>query len=127
MSLLRTIKQQLGLSSTTDNNFLLDASADNGTMKLSRESGQDIMTVDAAGKPRFNQLAQSLTGSGYKELDGGLIIQWGYSPPNGFATHVIIFPKAMPNFRSVICQRVTQDTTTVQTGQVTSVSSTELA
>ena len=53
MSLLRTIKQQLGLSSTTDNNFLLDASADNGTMKLARESGQDIMTVDAAGKVAF--------------------------------------------------------------------------
>ena len=49
MSLIKTIKQQLGLSVTPANNFCLDASADNGTMKLSRESGEDIMTVDAAG------------------------------------------------------------------------------
>ena len=55
MSLVTAIKHKLGLSVTTANNFLLDASADNGTMKLARESGQDIMTVNAAGKVAFPQ------------------------------------------------------------------------
>lgn len=55
MSLIRAIKHRLGLSVTPANNFVLDASADNGTMKLARESGQDIMTVDAAGKVAFPQ------------------------------------------------------------------------
>lgn len=59
MSLLKTIKQQLGLSVTPANNFTLDASADNGTMKLARGNAgattQDILTVDAAGKVAFPQ------------------------------------------------------------------------
>lgn len=46
-------KNQVGVSATPANNFTLDASTDNGTMKLARNSGQDIMTVDAAGKVAF--------------------------------------------------------------------------
>lgn len=57
MSLIKAIKAQLGLSSTPTNNFTLDASADNGTMKLARNSGQDILTVDSAGRCGFPQLA----------------------------------------------------------------------
>lgn len=57
MSLLKTIKAQLGLSGTPANNFVLDASADNGTMKMARGNAgattQDIMTVNAAGKVEF--------------------------------------------------------------------------
>ena len=53
MSLLKAIKAQLGLSNTPANNFTLDASADNGTLKLARGNAgattQDILTVDAAG------------------------------------------------------------------------------
>ena len=53
MSLLKTIKTQLGISSTATNNFTFDASADNGTMKLARGNAgattQDILTVDALG------------------------------------------------------------------------------
>lgn len=56
MSLLKTIKQQLGLSVTPANNFTFDASADNGTMKLARGNAgattQDILTVDASGSVR---------------------------------------------------------------------------
>ena len=52
MSLLRLIRQQLGMSNTPNNNFTLDASADNGTMKLSRGNAgattQDLITVSAA-------------------------------------------------------------------------------
>jgi len=55
MSIIRAIKHRLGLSVTPANNFVLTAEADNGTMKLARESGQDIMTVDATGKVVFPQ------------------------------------------------------------------------
>lgn len=80
MSLIKAIKAQLGLSVTPSSNFTLDASADNGTMKLARNSGQDIMTVDAAGKATFALLGgfdASKTASGYQKLPSGLIIQWG--------------------------------------------------
>ena len=53
MSLLKLIRQQLGLSATPANNFTLDASADDGTMKLARGNAgattQDVLTVDANG------------------------------------------------------------------------------
>lgn len=59
MSLIKAIKAQFGLSVTPANNFVLDASADNGTMKLARGNAgattQDILTVNAAGKVAFPQ------------------------------------------------------------------------
>lgn len=64
MSLIKAIRQQLGLSVTPANNFTLDASADNGTMKLVRGNAgagtQDILTVDAAGKVALPQNVQTL-------------------------------------------------------------------
>lgn len=69
MSLLKTIKAQLGLSATPANNFTLDASADNGTMKLARGNAgattQDIMTVGADGKVTFPQGSVGSIGYGY--------------------------------------------------------------
>lgn len=59
MSLLSVIKTKLGQAANTAYNFLLDASAANGTMKLTRESGQDIMTVAADGKVSFPQGIQN--------------------------------------------------------------------
>jgi len=55
MPLIKSIKSQLGLCVAPANNFTFDAAADKGTMKLARNSGQDIMTVDAAGKVTFPQ------------------------------------------------------------------------
>lgn len=64
MSLLKIIKAQLGISSTPTNNFTLDASAQDGTMKLSRGNAgattQDVMVVDAAGKVTFPAGSQML-------------------------------------------------------------------
>ena len=61
MSIIKSIMQQIGLSSTPANNFTLDASANNGTMKLARGNAgattQGIMTVDAGGRCGFSQLA----------------------------------------------------------------------
>ena len=72
MSLIKTIKAQLGLSNTPANNFTLDASADNGTMKLARGNAgattQDILTVDASGYlkpgvlPNYSSDAAAATG-----------------------------------------------------------------
>lgn len=54
MSIIKAIRAQLGLSSTATQNFTLDASAADGTMKLARGNAgattQDILTVDANGK-----------------------------------------------------------------------------
>lgn len=74
MSLIKIIKAQLGLSGTPANNFVLDASADNGTMKLARGNAgattQDVMTVAADGKVTFPQntfnsgaIARAIAGS----------------------------------------------------------------
>jgi len=61
MSLIKSIRKQLGLSVTPGNNFTLTAEADNGTMKLARGNAgattQDIMTVDAAGTTSLRALA----------------------------------------------------------------------
>ena len=66
MSLLKFIKAQLGISSTPTNNFTLDASAQDGTMKLSRGNAgattQDVVTVDAAGKVTMPQGIGSVGG-----------------------------------------------------------------
>lgn len=85
MSLIKIIKAQLGLSVTPANNFTLDASADNGTMKLARGNAgattQDIMTVDALSQIDFPQMSSNVGGSpgskGHITLPGGLIINWG--------------------------------------------------
>ena len=59
MSLLKSIRQQLGLSSTATQNFTLTAEAADGTLKLARGNAgattQDILTVDANGKASFPQ------------------------------------------------------------------------
>lgn len=62
MSLLSVIKTKLGQAANTAYNFLLDASAADGTMKLARESGQDIITVDVNGKVSFPQGVRSSNG-----------------------------------------------------------------
>ena len=78
MSLLKSIRKQLGLSVTPANNFTLDASADNGTMKLARGNAgattQDILTVDASGylKPGVipNFLNDAAAGAGGVPIGG---------------------------------------------------------
>jgi len=109
MSLIKSIRKQLGLSVTPANNFTLDASADNGTMKLARGNAgattQDIMTVDASGKVEFTSgllgFNFSLAADGYIQFPswcfGGFIIQWGTSTggnPATTETFAIPFPTA---------------------------------
>jgi len=76
MSLIKAIRQQLGLSVTPANNFTWDASADNGTAKLARGNAgattQDIMVVDAAGKVSFPQNLNTPVFSGYNAGPGSI-------------------------------------------------------
>lgn len=82
MSTLKTNKAQLGQSGTATQNFTLTAEAADGTMKLARGNAgattQDILTIDAAGKPDFNQLARTLATNGECALPGGLLLKWGF-------------------------------------------------
>lgn len=66
MSLLKFIKAQLGMSPASSNNFTLDASAQDGTMKLSRGNAgattQDVLVVGANGKLTAPQGIESVGG-----------------------------------------------------------------
>lgn len=107
MSLLKTIRAQLGISATATQNFTLDASASDGTMKLARGNAgattQDILTVDASGNVLVggNNLnlfsTKSLAVSGYQKLPSGLIIQWGSWDGGPAASGTSSFPIAFPN------------------------------
>lgn len=67
MSILSVIKTKLGLSNTPSHNFILDASADDGTLKIKRESGENILTVDSSGAANFST-AVSVGGSSLLRL-----------------------------------------------------------
>lgn len=78
MSIIKTIKQVLGLGPNAENHFW-DGSVPN---QLSLKRG----TPDAPGAELIKALngvlsfpnqGQSLTGAGYIKLPGGLIVQWG--------------------------------------------------
>jgi len=49
MSIIKAGKVQSGISLNLDNNFILDASADDGTLNIKRESGAVILSADATG------------------------------------------------------------------------------
>jgi len=119
MSLIKSILQQLGLSTTPANNFTFDASADNGTMKLARGNAgattQDIMTVDAAGKVAFPQLASTLATQGSHVLPNGLILKWGQGTSDASGNLTVTYPTAFPTgtLQSVACASTAARITTV--------------
>lgn len=100
MSLIKTIKAQLGLSNTATQNFTLTAEAADGTMKLARGNAgattQDIITVASTGAVDFPQLVKSLGINGYLTLPGGVILQWGTTAVASLDAYTITFPTAFP-------------------------------
>ena len=77
---------QLGDSATATQNFTLTAAAADGTMKLARGNAgattQDVLTVDANGKPSFPQglasgsfVETGSAGMGYGTGSGGTVTQ----------------------------------------------------
>lgn len=84
MSIIKSIKQVLGLSGTASENHFWDGSVPN---QLSLKRG----TPDAPGAELIKALngalsfpnqGQSLTSNGYVKLPGGLIVQWGNTQNN---------------------------------------------
>lgn len=71
----------------------------NATLALQAVTKQQMDAADALNTPlaAFTGANQSLTGSGYQKLPGGLIIQWGTgtTASNGLAT--ITWPIPFPN------------------------------
>lgn len=107
MSMLSVTKQKLGQAANAAYNFLWDASAANGSLKMTRENGQDILTVDSAGKVSAPQgflgfdVSLSST-NGYVKFPtwcfSGLIIQFGvfaHGTADGSST-TVNFPIAFP-------------------------------
>jgi hypothetical protein len=121
MSLLKTIKAQLGLSGTPANNFVLDASVDNGTMKLARGNAgattQDIMTVAADGKVGFSVgvfgfvFGDAGTNGQYLKLPvwlSNLVFMWGrrsVTYTTAVQTVTITLPVVCTGAPYVICSR----------------------
>lgn len=98
MSLLSVIKVKLGQAADNARNFLWDASAADGTLKLLRESnGQQIINVLANGEIDFPQMTRSLTGAGYLKLPSGLILQWFTMAPVVTTEVVYNYPIVFPN------------------------------
>lgn len=87
MSLIKAIKAQLGLSVTSANNFTLDASADGGAtpLKLTRNDGVDILTVDAAGKVAFPQNAQT-----WQDVTGSRVLNTDYTNSTGQVIDILV-------------------------------------
>lgn len=90
MSLLKTIRAQLGLSVTPANNFTLTAEADNGTMKLARgnpgATTQDIIAVDASGKVTFtpaDNLRPIGVGQTWQDVSGSRAVNTNYTNNTG--------------------------------------------
>ena len=75
MSLIKSIRAQLGLSAEPANNFTLDASAGDGTMKLARGNAgattQDIITVNSNGKLDLPLLLSVLGDPLFENIGGG--------------------------------------------------------
>lgn len=96
MGLLTLIKAQFGKSNTAANNFVLDASADNGTLKLARGNAgattQDILTVDANGKVSAPQGYKDVFGSGqsWQTMTGSRAINTSYTNSSGKPISVIV-------------------------------------
>ena len=92
MSLIKSIRKQLGLSVTPANNFTLTAEADNGTMKLARGNAgattQDILTVDAAGKVVFPQGV--VTGQTWQNVIGTRALGVTYTNSTPYPITVIV-------------------------------------
>ena len=95
MSLLKFIKAQFGISNTPSNNFTLDASAQDGTMKLSRGNAgattQDILVVDAAGKVTFPAGSQMLgVGQVWQNVTASRAAATDYTNSSGRPIQVIV-------------------------------------
>lgn len=85
MSIIKSIKQVLGISGTASENHFWDGSVPN-QLSLKRgtpeASGAELIKA-LNGVLSFPNQGQSLTAKGYVKLPGGLIVQWLTVPGSG--------------------------------------------
>ena len=78
MSIIKSIKQVLGLGPAAENHFWDGSVANQLTLKRGTPDAPGAELIKALnGVLSFPNQGQSLTQSGYVKLPGGLIIQWG--------------------------------------------------
>lgn len=79
MSVIKSIKQVLGLSGTASENHFWDGSVPNQlSLKRGTPDAPGVELIKALnGALSFPNQGQSLAANGYVKLPGGLIIQWG--------------------------------------------------
>lgn len=122
MSIIKSIKQVLGLGPAAENHFW-DGSVPNQLI-LKRGTpdapGAELIKV-LNGVLSFPNQGQSLAQNGYIKLPGGLIVQWGLSPSGVTGNQQIFFPIPFPT----MCLGV--QTTAIVGGAPTSVMTANLA
>lgn len=121
MSMIKAAKIQIGLALSALSNFILDASPQDGTLTLKRESGQELMKFGSDGRPTFAQLPTTLADTGSITLANGLVIKWGIT--NGISngsSALITYDSPMPN--NTFSVVVTYNGTTPSVGSPNSIS-----
>jgi len=97
VSIIKSIKQVLGLGPAAENHFWDGSVANQLTLKRGTPDapGTELMKF-LAGVVSFPNQGQSLTGNGYVKLPGGLIVQWGVSGAV-VGQERVTFPIPFPN------------------------------
>jgi hypothetical protein len=98
MSIIKSIKQVLGLGPAAENHFWDGSVANQLSLKRGTPDapGTELMKF-LAGVVSFPNQGQSLTANGYVKLPGGMIIQWGNGTAVGGGIGQANFPIPFPN------------------------------
>lgn len=85
MSLLKAAKNQIGIGLNALHNFIFDASAQDGTLTLKRENGQEVMRVASTGKTTFPQNTQT-----WVDVTANRLANTSYVNDTGLPIHLAI-------------------------------------
>lgn len=99
MSIIKSIKQVLGLSGTASENHFWDGSAPNQlSLKRGTPEAPGAELIKALnGVLSFPSQGQLLAANGYVKLPGGLIIQWGNGTTSAAGETTVPYAIAFPN------------------------------
>lgn len=110
MSIIKSIKQVLGLQATAAENHFWDGSVANQlTLKRGTPDAPGTELIKALnGVLSFPNQEQSLAANGYVKLPGGLIVQWGLHENTGQEQQAAGYPIPFPT--AVICAQASPQT-----------------
>jgi hypothetical protein len=93
MSIIKSIKQVLGLGPAAENHFWDGSVANQLILKRGTPDAPGVELIKASnGVLSFPNQGQSLTTNGYVNLPGGLIVQWGEVTKTGDTAQPVSFP-----------------------------------